>query len=130
MTADISFRFVLRPVDEVGLGGSADGPKRLHWFGLTDGWYWIDIGHHELLRLHESVDRLDDPKLPYVDYYVVRLWEDLLDVLPVVLDPVPLDLFALLADRDKTSVLEAKMPDAELDDWLAATGWITDRGIG
>ena len=35
----------------------------LHWFGLTQGWYWIEAGGPE--------------PLPYVDYYVVRLWEDL-----------------------------------------------------
>jgi hypothetical protein len=46
--AVIGFRFELRPLDEVEPWG--DDPPSLSWFGLTDGWYWIEAGGHELLR--------------------------------------------------------------------------------
>ena len=36
------FEFVLRPLEEVQPWG-VDEPT-LHWFGLTDGWYWIEAG--------------------------------------------------------------------------------------
>jgi len=71
----IRFRFRLRPITEV----SPWGPdRRLHWFGLTDGWYWIEIDGLELLRYTpQTVQRWigDGPaaSTPYVDYYVVRL---------------------------------------------------------
>jgi hypothetical protein len=29
------------------LGGET---PRLHWFGLTDGWYWIEVGELRLLQ--------------------------------------------------------------------------------
>ncbi|WSK39909.1 DUF5984 family protein [Micromonospora maris] len=75
----------------------------LHWFGLTDGWYWIDLNGHELLRYsdhtmrHLHADGYEG--MPYVDYYVVRLWEDLLQALPAVLEPVPADLVLFEPDR-------------------------------
>jgi hypothetical protein len=80
----IKFCFALRPVDEVSPWSD---PPHLHWFGLTDGWFWIESGGHELLRR----TRLEDPH-PYVDYQVVRLWEDVLALTPEVLEPVPADL--------------------------------------
>jgi hypothetical protein len=85
----IRFRFELRPLNEVTPWGD---PPGLHWFGLTDGWYWIECGGHELLRR----TRLHDPR-PYVDYQVVRLWEDINVLTPEVLEPVPADLLAFIA---------------------------------
>lgn len=92
----IRFRFRLRPVAEVAPWGH--GPdRRLHWFGLTDGWYWIDIDGMELLRyapqmLQEQGGDGPTASNPYADYYVVRLWEDVLGLLRQVMEPVPDDL--------------------------------------
>ncbi|WIG60771.1 MAG: hypothetical protein OJF49_003519 [Ktedonobacterales bacterium] len=78
----------------------------LSWFGLTYGSYWIDVGQTELFRYSQAVVDLSFRKfpdapwladLPYVDYYVVRLWEDLLDLLPMVLEPVHARLVGMLA---------------------------------
>jgi hypothetical protein len=95
----IRFRFRLRPIAEV----SPWGPdRRLHWFGLTDGWYWIEIDGLELLRYAPQAVQGwtgDGPgaATPYVDYYVARLWEDMLSLLPAVLAPVPDDLTELMS---------------------------------
>ena len=62
----IRFRFGLYPVDEVS-PRSGEQP-RLHWFGLTEGWYWIQVGEHELLRY----SRLDHPNC-----YVATAWAHL-----------------------------------------------------
>jgi hypothetical protein len=91
----IRFRFALTPLDRVRSWGGED--RVLHWFGLTDGWYWIELGDQELLRYTPETLRLfrrDDlgPQHPYVDYYVVRLWEDLIGLTPTVMQPVPDDL--------------------------------------
>jgi hypothetical protein len=56
-------------LDEVSPWGR-DQPT-LHWFGLTEGWYWIEADGHQLLRW----TRPDGPH-PYVDYYLARLWEE------------------------------------------------------
>ena len=44
----LSFQFELYPLDEVSPWGGAR--PTLHWFGLTEGWYWIDANRYELLR--------------------------------------------------------------------------------
>ncbi|MCF2532202.1 DUF5984 family protein [Yinghuangia soli] len=99
----IGFRFGLRPLDDVRPWG--DGT--LHWFALTDGWYCIDAAGHELLRYapppspgpepadpepadparDQPPEPAPDPFDHYVDYFVVRLWEDLLYLLPDLLAP-------------------------------------------
>jgi hypothetical protein len=107
----IRFRFALTPMDRVRPWGRED--PHLHWFGLTDGWYWIELGDQELLRYSpETLGRFpsDDlgPRHPYADYYVVRLWEDLIDLTPMVMQPVPNDL---------EPFINADLPDRpDLDD--------------
>lgn len=123
----IRFRFGLTPLAEVRPWGRPGHPV-LHWFGLTDGWYVIDLGEHELLRYSErAVRRLravgGGPSHPYVDYYVVRLWEDLLALLPAALDPVPEDLAAFVA-RDSSDWHWEDTPEID-----AAVGWHSDREL-
>ncbi|MEU1789053.1 DUF5984 family protein [Streptomyces sparsogenes] len=129
----IRFRFGLTPLAEVRPWGR-ERPA-LHWFGLTDGWYAIDLDGHELLRYSEgTVRRLrggegggrgeeGGPAHPYVDYYVVRLWEDLLGTLPAALQPVPEDLADFVA-TDPSDWCWQETPEAE-----AAAQWHGDRTL-
>lgn len=95
----LGFRFVLRPIGEIEPWGPE---SRLHWFGLTDGWYWIELDGHELLRYSDRTLReTNGGGLPYVDYYVVRLWEDILELLPAALEPVPDDLVDLISSDQR-----------------------------
>ncbi|WP_422741156.1 DUF5984 family protein [Micromonospora sp. WMMD754] len=88
----ITFRFALCPLDEVSPWGG-DRPT-LHWFGLTEGWYWLEAGGRELLR------RTRHPgPLPYVDHYLARLWEDVIALTPEVREPVPADLVSFIESR-------------------------------
>lgn len=95
-------RFGLAPLEEVVPWGG-ERPA-LHWFGLTDGWYCIDLGGHEVLRYSaRSVRELrsdtgTEPGHPYVMYYVVRLWEDLIALVSGAMEPVPPDLADIAAD--------------------------------
>jgi hypothetical protein len=126
----IRFRFELYPLDEVSRWGG-DRP-RLHWFGLTEGWYWLEAGGHQLLRR----TRLDHPR-PYVDYYLARLWEDVNVGTPDVLEPVPTDLqpfiasdpaqwvcdpLAFIADGDKDRIDDVD-PDAPDHPVVTAANW-------
>jgi hypothetical protein len=89
------FEFKLKDLRDVLPWG--EGPDQyLHWFGLTDGIYFLNVGNDQLFRASELILRYwskqcnsIDLDQPYVDYQVVRLYEDLLDILPDVLDPVP-----------------------------------------
>lgn len=88
--AVIRFRFELRPLAEVAPWGG-DQPS-LSWYSLTDGRYWIELGDVELLRYVPEEGEVR----PYVDYYVVRLWEDLLQLFPAAIEDVPMDLVDVL----------------------------------
>lgn len=109
----IRFGFGLQPLEDVDPWGG-DTPN-LHWFGLTSGWYWIEVGEHELLRYSDRTLRRwaiaeggSAEMIPYVDYYVVRLWEDVLEMVSVLTEPVPVDLVDFVA---------GELPDwASLDD--------------
>ena len=85
------FNFSLRPLYEVQPWGTAPDLS-LSWFGLTDGCYWIDAGGEELFRYwDEALAKWPrDPFAgPYIDYQVIRLYEDLINILPHVLQPIP-----------------------------------------
>ncbi len=79
--------------------------------------------------------------MPYVDYYVVRLWEDLLEMLPDVLQPVPARLAATLGPerrwmawaRQAEAAVEAaedELLNEKARDLLeAAAGWWWNRRL-
>ena len=84
----------------------------LHWFGLTEGWYSIELGDVCLLKFAA------DYEIPYVDYYVVRLWEDLLQLLPAALEQVPADLVGFMESDDRDwNEAESEAAEAAMDCW-------------
>jgi hypothetical protein len=128
------FNFQLRKIADIQPFG-AEQPE-LHWFGLTDGWYWLELGNAEAFRYTEAI--IDhwgaDPDMPYIDYYVVRLWEDLLEMLPYVLHPLDERVASLIADLDEWQRWRTRaeawlnsLPEDEEDEawatYLQATGW-------
>ncbi|MGW3783490.1 DUF5984 family protein [Micromonospora chokoriensis] len=132
----IRFRFELYPLDEVWPWGG-DRPT-LHWFGLTDGWYWLEAGGQELLRRTRQVQGH-----PFVDYYLARLWEDVNVLTPTVLEPVPEDLqpfidshpaqwacdpleFVTEPDEDRTDGGDADAPDHPV---LTAAIWYGEHDL-
>jgi hypothetical protein len=101
-TATMRIEFRMRALGEIAPWRDGDGSNpHLGWFGLTDGWYWIALGEVELFRYSQAVlskwaqeagDEMWFARtggLPYVDYHVAQLWDDLLAFLPDVLAPVP-----------------------------------------
>ncbi|MFD5244919.1 DUF5984 family protein [Amycolatopsis sp. NPDC058340] len=109
----ISFHFRLRPLAEV----EPWGDRRLHWFALTDGWYWIEVAGHKLFH-HPSNTVVGQSAS--VDYYVARLWEDIQEVLPSLLEPVPADLVDRMT-RDQDAWCGAGVEDSETAlDWYSS----------
>nr|WTA65459.1 DUF5984 family protein [Micromonospora sp. NBC_00855] len=86
----VRFEFELRPLAEVPPWGG-DRPS-LHWFGLTSGWYWIRVQDGEFLRYTDAAVGVWNLERPYPDYYVARLWEDLIVLRWALQAPVPEDL--------------------------------------
>ncbi|MEV6394662.1 DUF5984 family protein [Streptomyces sp. NPDC051907] len=126
----LRFRFGLTPLDKVRPWGGEQ--PVLHWFGLTAGWYCIDLDGHEVLRYSErSVRELRDSSdgsrpHPYVDYFVVRLWEDVLALVSDAMEPVPQDLLGVAADHSPDwTWLDAPEAEAALT-WHGAGYLYTD----
>jgi len=136
------FHFHLRQLVDIAPWHNADGSNpHLGWFGLTDGWYWIEAGSAELFRYNRPLvakwrrEYSDVPwleALPYVDYQVSRLWEDVLEILPAVLDPVPSRLAHALGPDEpwinweraaKTAVEQAPHEQEAWDLLESAAGW-------
>ncbi len=84
------FEFELRPLDQVKPWGTPADPN-LHWFGLTDGQFWIQVGEHRLFEYHQA-SRNHSGAPQYCDYQVARLYEDIISLVPHALVPVPDDL--------------------------------------
>lgn len=84
----IAFRFELDDVEDIAPWGEPEKPD-LHWFALTAGRYWIEADSQELLRYSDG---------SYADYCAVRLWEDVLALLPDLASPVPAELLPYVAD--------------------------------
>lgn len=108
----IQFRFGLTPVKDIRPWGG-ETPS-LNWFSLTDGWPHIEADGHDLCRYGDGT---------YVDYYVVRLWEDVLDALPDALEPVPQDLVAFVAG-DHSAWRPGVSPETE-----AAATWYGQHSL-
>jgi hypothetical protein len=88
------FDFQLRPLEEVQPWGKPPNLS-LSWFGFTEGFYRLQIGSEFLLNYseqfveHQAEQSSNIYAGSFVDYYVVRLWEDILDMLPHILEPFP-----------------------------------------
>lgn len=83
------FNFKLRPLKQIYPWGEPHDPN-LHWFGLTDGHYWIQVGNNKLFEYSSIAQAHEAPY--YCDYQVVRLYEDVIELAPYALEPVPEEL--------------------------------------
>lgn len=142
------FGFRLRPFPEIIQTWWAVGfdvPTYLSgWFWLTDGWYWITTpGGDVPLNRPESSATSDLPPDPdsHLDYYVSRLWTDLDEMLPAVLEPLPTDVARLVAAGAWTTWRAAvqvwcenisdddQALEGHWDAWYQAVGWWDARHL-
>jgi hypothetical protein len=89
------FAFRLRPLEDIAPWSEPDGPA-LNWFGLTDGWFWIDAGDPQVSRCEPDKDEAT-PLGSVCEYQVARLFDDLTEMAPFVLTEVPQPLHAFFA---------------------------------
>lgn len=92
------FEFELNPIEEIHPWGESPNLS-LSWFGFTDGKYRIKVGKEFLLNYSEEYTEYCKKKYPdysfnttFVEYQVVRLWEDILEMLPSILEPIPIEI--------------------------------------
>jgi hypothetical protein len=137
------FEFKLKDLRDV-LPWGQEPDLNLHWFGLTDGIYFLNVGNDQLFRFSELILKhwskqcnSIDLNQPYVDYQVVRLYEDLLDILPDVLEPVPAAVNTLIETSSSQKNWRSGLDwyfeideNDELDDlYFQATEWWSFRKL-
>ncbi|MBO9689156.1 MAG: hypothetical protein J7598_21340 [Mitsuaria chitosanitabida] len=97
------FDFVLTPLDQV-TPWNHRGQLNLHWFGLTDGQYWMNVDSSKLFEYSDEVRQLGVPR--YCEYQVARLYEDLLEALPFIMEPVPSDMIPHLSGEGRRRTVD------------------------
>ncbi|WP_154380893.1 DUF5984 family protein [Pseudoduganella rivuli] len=119
--------FELTPLQNVAPWGEPDN-LGLSWFGLTDGQYWISAGEASLFEYSEHARSAGARR--YCDYQIARLLEDILDMLPSVMEPVPPALVQYLSGdsgkkwRNKLSSWSIEQFDViDEDEYWRLTGY-------
>ncbi|WP_425395966.1 DUF5984 family protein [Aeoliella sp.] len=130
------FNFTLRPLEQIQPWGEPDDPN-LHWFGLTDGCYWIQAGNSRLFEYSKFAQSEGAPHL--CDFQVTRFYEGLLELAPYALEVVPEDLRCFIAvDESKEwnhrrsqwwDAVESLDESDELELDSLAIGWLDKRTI-
>ncbi|MDF3033829.1 MAG: hypothetical protein K0R76_783 [Alphaproteobacteria bacterium] len=125
--------------------------RTISWYTLTCGYYRIVLGDNFLLNYSDQVvdkwkvngnipdkyfpRRLHENYSSYVDYYVSRLWEDLIDMLPVIREPLPQKLEIIMNDprrwHNKAQKWIDNQPDNDKywDIYCAGTSWLDSRQL-
>lgn len=128
------FEFNLKPLPEV-LPWGHEGKKYLHWFGLTYGIYYLNIKGNKLYKNSEEYLNYlkktypeSNINSPYIDYQIIRLYEDFLEILPNVLQEIPVKLITLIKspDSEKEFLNKYAVKKVDKNDWeiyYNATRW-------
>jgi hypothetical protein len=129
------FNFELRPLELIQPWGVPHDPN-LHWFGLTDGDYWIQVGN-DILFEYSPLAQAQLGAKRFCDYQVVRLYEDLIEFSPYVLESVPEGLRRYIALDESTAwnhywtkwVNTIGSDEESLDTLYDAGSWISSRTL-
>lgn len=81
--------FQLQKLDKVCPWG-----KNMHWFGLTDGLLWIDVGEQTIYEYTKAAQKFWGlPAPPYNDYQISRFLEDFSRTFRYVSESIPKELY-------------------------------------
>jgi hypothetical protein len=109
------------------------GEHKLHWYGLTSGRFWIETSAGPPLEYTSEIFRHWSLRSKVPDYFVARIFEDLLSILPLILEQVPADIAAIVANRawrvNAERWRDAVEDEPRWDRWYSATQWWHDRTL-
>lgn len=91
--------FKLRHPDNIFPWGDAPDTS-MHWFGLTDGEYWLDLNKATLYEYTNEVLAGDVNASHYVDYQIIRLIEDWTSIFESIAEPIPDAFYAIARNND------------------------------
>lgn len=100
----------------------------LSWFGLTDGAYCIDTPAGRLLDFHGKPTA--GLSVTWCDYQIARLFEDMIDAFPTIMEPVPADVIDRFHQWQANPASQIIPEDDQLADrWYRAQEWLGWRQI-
>ena len=130
----INFR--LKALDEVLLWGG-EPHQNIHWFGLTDGFLWIDVGEQTIYEYSEEAQSYFGECHPYNDYQLSRFLEDFSELFRYIGESVPSELYDAVKDftfQDKVDQwvdMYIDQPEEVFDQFMETdyigVKWFSDR---
>jgi len=134
------FDFRLKPLKEIEPWGE-EPDLSLHWYGLTDGVYFMNVGKEQLFRYsNEAVEywkkEYNDSSV-FFEYQVARIYEDILSILPDILQPIPLHIYDYISTVEKQNAWSEQLAEIfdETDDgsiedtYYLASEWLFYRRL-
>lgn len=92
--------FKLKHPDNIAPWGDTPDTN-MHWFGLTDGEYWLDVNKATLYEYAKEVLTGGNVNhTHYVDYQIFRLLEDWTNMFESIAEPVPDAFYAIARTND------------------------------
>ncbi|MCR8843336.1 DUF5984 family protein [Paenibacillus sp. SC116] len=115
--------YKLRDINEIR-PWSNENNLTLHWFALTDSYYWFNFAGVEFPKYNKQIINewnLDENYL-HVDYYFARIFRDICDVLGYVKYSVQNEVFERINSIDKLGMFKNA-----LKSWLECSWDETDE---
>ncbi len=134
--------FKLKHPDEIAVWGT-EPHTTMHWFGLTDSTYWLDLKHTIFYEYTESIIKhWGGKESKYVDYQLIRFVEDFTDLFGKIAAPIP-NFFYEIAKTQQSlynfyekantwldNLLNDEVIDINTDKYEQIIEWIYDRSLG
>jgi hypothetical protein len=95
--------FKLKNVDDIAPWGSGQN-ENMHWFGLTDSNYWLNLGESKLYEYSQLfLQRHNIEGMNYVDYNLIRFIEDFTQLFEIITESIPDDFYTIVKDHESLS---------------------------
>ena len=126
--------YLLKKPSEITPWGEAH--PTLHWFGLTDGLLWIEIGDSVIYEYAKAHADEKGNLIKYNDYQLSRFLEDFSDILSHVSESIPRTLYDAVESFEKDTEawkdLYSDKDDEAFDEFYfgeyeTLTSWFYDR---
>lgn len=89
---NFKLNFKLKDLDKIKPFGD-DTDRSLHWFGLTDGFFWINVGTQTIYEYNTEAKTFFDGCGRYNEYYIARFLEDFTRTFRYVGESIPEKLY-------------------------------------
>jgi hypothetical protein len=135
------FEFKLKPLQEVMPWGQEPN-LRLNWDDLADGIYYMNVGEEQLFRVTKEIlihwkkkYPNTDVNQPFIDIFGVRFYDDLLENLVDIIQPIPIELQKYIASHKENNYWLKQVwglfdgSDEIHDTCFLATQWCSNRHL-